>query len=67
MRDFHIGDRVTFLDRTYYVRGITPISIAPRRVKLESVKTGNEIEIAVDQLARALPSAQSSDRSTQRD
>ncbi len=29
MHDFHIGDQLSFSGCTYYVRGVTPISIAP--------------------------------------
>jgi hypothetical protein len=54
MRDFHIGDRVTFLDRAFYVRGLSPMSAPRRSIHLEDVETGERIQVWVDDLAAAL-------------
>jgi hypothetical protein len=53
MRDFHIGDRVTFSDRAFYVRGLSPMSAPRRSIQLEDAQTGERIEVPVDELARA--------------
>jgi hypothetical protein len=64
MRDFHIGDRVTFFDRAFYVRGLSPMSVARRSMQLENADTGERSEVWVDELASALPaSAGASERS----
>jgi hypothetical protein len=57
MRDLHIGDRVTFLGRAYYVRGFSPFSIAPPMIYLEDAQTGGQLELPVDDLAAALKSS----------
>jgi hypothetical protein len=54
MRDFYIGDRVTFLDRAFYVRGLSPMSAPCRSIHLEDVETGERIKVWVDDLAAAL-------------
>jgi hypothetical protein len=54
MRDFHIGDRVTFFGRAYFVRGFSPMSAPRRSIQLEDADTGEGIEIPIDDLARAL-------------
>jgi len=51
MRDIHIGDRVTFFGRTYYVRGFSPMGVTQRTMHLEDAETGEEIEAAVDEHA----------------
>jgi hypothetical protein len=48
MRDFHIGDQVTFFGRAYYVRGLSPMSAPRRSIHLEDAQTGKQLEIAVD-------------------
>jgi hypothetical protein len=44
---------VTFRDRVYLMRGVTPMSTAPRRVLLESVATREQPETAAEQVVRA--------------
>jgi hypothetical protein len=44
MAELHIGERVTFRDRAYIVRGVSPMSAIPCRVHLEDAETGEEIE-----------------------
>jgi len=48
MRDFHIGHRVTFCGRAYYVRGVSPMSAPRRSLHLEDAHTGRQLEITVD-------------------
>ena len=55
MRDFHIGDRVTFFERAYFVRGFSPMSVTPASMQLEDADTGEQLEIAVDDLTGAVP------------
>ena len=50
MRDFHIGDRVTFFGRAYFVRGFSPMSIDPPTIHLEDAQTGELVEVAIDDL-----------------
>jgi hypothetical protein len=52
MPNLHIGECVTFHDRAYLVRGVTPMSTAPRRVLLESVATREQLETATEQVVR---------------
>jgi hypothetical protein len=54
MRDFHIGDRVTFRGRAYLVRGFSPMSVAPT-IHLENAETGEELEVTVDELSGKVP------------
>lgn len=54
MRDFHIGDRVTFSGRPYFVRGFSPMSVTPPTIHLEDEQTGEELEVAIDQLTGAM-------------
>jgi hypothetical protein len=42
--ELHIGECVTFRDRAYIVRGVSPMSAIPCRVYLEDGETGEEIE-----------------------
>jgi hypothetical protein len=51
MRDFHIGDRVTFSDRPYFVRGFSPMGVPERTIHLEDAETGARIEIAFNESA----------------
>jgi hypothetical protein len=48
MDDLHVGERVTFQDRVYIVRGISPLSAVPCRVHLEDVETGEEVQADAD-------------------
>ena len=50
MADLHIGDRVMLRDRAYIVRGFSPMSVMPGRVRLEDVETGEEVEVDADDL-----------------
>ena len=50
MADFHIGDRVMLRGRVYFIRGFSPMSVAPPRVQLEDAETGEEIEADADDL-----------------
>jgi len=63
MHDIHIGDRVTFLGRTYYVRGFSPMGVPQRTMHLEDAKTGEEIEAAAGELAER-PRARADSRPT---
>ena len=47
MRDFHIGDRVTFFGRAYFVRGFSPKSITTPTIQLEDAQTGEQLEVAI--------------------
>jgi len=57
MANLHIGDSVTFDDRTYFVRGMSPMGVETRRVQLEEVDTGALIEASVDEVQRVEPPA----------
>jgi hypothetical protein len=64
MRVCHIGDRVTFFGRTYYVRGFSPMGVPQRSMHLEDAETREEIDAAVDELARGpVPGRQPADAS----
>lgn len=47
MPDLHIGDCVTFRDRAYLVRGMSPKGVETRRVQLENVDTGEHVEASI--------------------
>jgi hypothetical protein len=55
MRDFHIGERVTFFGRAYFVRGFSPMSITPPSIQLEDAQTGEQLDVALDELTGKLP------------
>lgn len=55
MRDFHIGDRVTFFGRVYFVRGFSPASVDPPTIQLAHEQTGELEEVAVDELTGKVP------------
>jgi hypothetical protein len=61
MRDFHIGDRVTFFGRAYFVRGVSPMSVAPPTIHLEDEQTGELVEVAVDDLTGRAPGVRPND------
>lgn len=44
----HIGDCVTFRDRAYVVRGMSPMGAVRRRLQLEDLDTGEHIEVSAD-------------------
>lgn len=50
MTDIRVGDDVTFNGRVYRVRGISPMSASPRRVLLEDVETGENVEAPLDEI-----------------
>jgi len=50
MTDIRVGDDVTFDGRVYRVRGISPMSASPRRVLLEDVETGEDVEAPLDDI-----------------
>jgi len=50
MDDLHIGERVAFRDRVYFVRGVSPMSVVPCWVHLEDAETGEEVEADADDL-----------------
>ena len=50
MRDFHVGDQVTFFARAFYLRGFSPMSVTPPTIHLEDAQTGEQLEITVDEL-----------------
>jgi hypothetical protein len=39
----HIGDLVTWQGRSYYLRGLEPMSVPDRRVQLEDTETGEVV------------------------
>ena len=43
MRDFHIGDRVTFFGRAFFVRGFSPMSVTRRTIQLQDEQTGEDL------------------------
>ena len=43
-----IDDRVIFDERTFRVRGISPMGVLPRRALLEDVETGAQVEVSLD-------------------
>ena len=55
MAELHIGERVTFRDRAYIVRGISPMGVTPCRVHLEDAETGEEVEADADDLEDERP------------
>jgi hypothetical protein len=55
MRDFHIRDRVTFFGRAYLVRGFSPMSVTRPSVQLEDAQTGEQREVAIDELTGKVP------------
>ena len=55
MAELHIGERVTFRDRAYIVRGISPMGVTPCRVHLEDPETGEEVEADADDLEDERP------------
>jgi hypothetical protein len=59
MANLHIGDSVTFCDRAYFVRGMSPMGAEPRRVQLEDVETGDHIEARVEEVQSVAHSAAS--------
>lgn len=52
MANLHIGDYVTFRDRTYVVRGMSPMGIPHRRLQLEDLDTGEQVEVSAAEMQR---------------
>jgi hypothetical protein len=52
MMNLDIGDRVSLRGRPYVVRGISPMSVAARRVHLEAADTGERVEASIDDVQR---------------
>lgn len=50
MTTLHIGDCVTFRDRAYVVRGMSPICALLRNVQLEDAISGERVNAFVDDL-----------------
>lgn len=50
MTNLHIGECVTFRDRAYVVRGMSPMGAVLRRVQLEDVASGEHVEASVDDI-----------------
>ena len=50
MIEIHVGDLVNYEGRVLRVRGISPMSASPRRVLLEDVDTGEDVEALLDDL-----------------
>jgi hypothetical protein len=62
MHDFHIGDRLTVFGRPYFVRGFSPMSVTRPSIQLEDAETGEQIEVAIDELTGSvLPPARPKD------
>jgi hypothetical protein len=61
-----LGDRVRLGDGEFIVRGLSPRTVVPGRVILEDRATGEQIEVAIDEierLASAVAPAEASQRS----
>lgn len=50
MDETRVGDVVTYDGRVLRVRGISPMSASPRRVLLEDVETGEQVEAQFDDI-----------------
>ena len=48
MTNLHIGERVMFRARAYFVRGFSPMGVPARRVYLEDAATGDRVEASID-------------------
>lgn len=67
MAALRIGDRVTLHGRVYVVRGVSPMSAAPRRVWLEEIDTHEHIETTLDEIEPVSRPARSDAPSAQTD
>ena len=59
MANLHIGDSVTFRDRAYFIRGMSPMGVTPRRIHLEDADTGERIEVPEDQAEQLIAASSS--------
>jgi hypothetical protein len=50
MSDIRVGDDVIFRGRVFRVRGVSPMSATPRRVLLEDLESGENVEAQRDQV-----------------
>ena len=50
MHDFTVGGEITYRERVYRIRGISPMGAVERRALLEDVVTGECIEATLDEL-----------------
>jgi hypothetical protein len=50
MIDIHVGGLVTYEGRVLRVRGLSPMSASPRRVLLEDVETGEDVEARLEDI-----------------
>lgn len=50
MIELRIGDRVTFRERVYVIRGMSPMGVLLRSVQLEDVVSGERVDAFVDDL-----------------
>jgi hypothetical protein len=50
-----IGDLVLYQGRSYYLRGLDPMSVPDRRVILEDPETGQELAVPADDVSAAEP------------
>ncbi len=48
-----IGDLVLYQGRTYYLRGLDPMSVPNRRALLEDAQTGEEVFAPVDDVEQS--------------
>lgn len=51
----YIGDRVMLRDSGYFVRGMSPMGVAPCRIQLEDEATGELLEVDADELEECEP------------
>jgi hypothetical protein len=50
-----IGDLVTWQGRSYYLRGLEPMSVPDRRVQLEDAETGEIVMAPLREVHEAVP------------
>ncbi len=48
-RQMDLGEIVIYGGRRYYVRGVDPVSVKPRHLYLEEVRTGKTVSVAFEQ------------------
>jgi len=50
LHDFTVGGEITYRERVYRIRGISPMGAVERRALLEDVETHECIEVTLDEL-----------------
>jgi hypothetical protein len=50
-----IGDLVLFQGRSFYLRGLDPMSVPDRRAILEDLETGREVRVPFDEVTSRPP------------